>query len=144
MTAVHFDSYTAGRAHLATLLDAAKVGTSATARRGSRTFSFVDAERFRQFAAKHLQVGAQALYEADAWSIFIPGLPVAADGPSFDDAINEMINALREYADDWQDHLRTAANHQANWGLVLLIALSSDDQLRRWLVGATDPSAEQA
>jgi hypothetical protein len=46
-----------------------------------------------------------------------------------------MIDALREYADDWQDHLYNVPNHADNWGLVHLIALSSDDQLREWLTG---------
>jgi len=60
---------------------------------------------------------------------------VAADGASFDDAIDEMIDALREYAEDWQDHLLDAPNHRDNWGLVQLISLSDDEQLHDWLVG---------
>lgn len=43
-------------------------------------------------------VHAQVIPEAGGWSVFIPGLPVAATGTSFDDAIDEMIDALREYA----------------------------------------------
>jgi hypothetical protein len=43
---------------------------------------------------------------------------------------------LREYAHDWQDHLLNAANHRENWGLVQLISLSDDEQLREWLVGS--------
>jgi hypothetical protein len=46
-----------------------------------------------------------------------------------------MVDALREYAEDWQDHLLDAPNHRENWGLVQLISLSDDDQLREWLVG---------
>ncbi len=60
---------------------------------------------------------------------------MAADGASFDDAIDEMIDALREYAEDWQDHLLDAPNHRDNWGLVQLISLSDDEQLHDWLVG---------
>ncbi|MFC6009553.1 hypothetical protein [Nocardia lasii] len=37
---------------------------------------------------------------------------------------------------DWQDRLRLAANHRDNWGLVQLVCLSTDEQLREWLVGA--------
>ena len=43
-----------------------------------------------------------------------------------------------KYAEDWTDHLRTAANHSDNWGLVQLIELSSDDELRRSAVGAAN------
>ena len=63
-------------------------------------------------------------------------MPVAADGPTFDEAITEAVDALREYATDWQDHLLDVSNHRDNWGLVQLISLSDDDQLRNWLVGS--------
>lgn len=62
-------------------------------------------------------------------------MPVAADGATFDEAIHEMIDALRVYAEDWQDRLLDAPNHRENWGLVQLICLSDDEQLRDWLVG---------
>lgn len=61
---------------------------------------------------------------------------MAADGATFDEAITEMIEALREYADDWQERLLNAPNHRENWGLVQLISLSDDDQLTDWLVGS--------
>ncbi len=47
-----------------------------------------------------------------------------------------MIAALRENAADWQERLAEAPNHQGNWGLVQLVVLSDDDQLRDWLVGS--------
>ncbi|MEA9983999.1 MULTISPECIES: hypothetical protein [Subtercola] len=39
-----------------------------------------------------------------------------------------MVELLREYVEDWQDHLVAAPNHAGNWGLVQLIVLSTDDQ----------------
>jgi predicted RNase H-like HicB family nuclease len=74
--------------------------------------------------------------EAGGWSVFISGLPVAADGATFDEAVTEMIEALREYADDWQERLLDSPNHRENWGLVQLVSLSSDEQLHDWIVGA--------
>ena len=79
---------------------------------------------------------AVVVAEGCGWSVFLPGLPLAAEGATFDEAIGEMVQVLREYAEDWQDRLRTAPNHADNWGLVQLIALSDDGQLRDWLVGA--------
>ncbi|MEJ3657567.1 prevent-host-death protein [Actinomycetes bacterium KLBMP 9759] len=73
---------------------------------------------------------AQVVSEAGGWSVFISGLPVAADGASFDEAITEMADALRENADGWQRRLLNAPNHRGNWGLVQLISLSDDVQLR--------------
>jgi predicted RNase H-like HicB family nuclease len=135
MTAVHFDSYTDARAHLKALLDAAERGLVATVRRESARTAIVDVERLRHYLAAVTPSRAQVVPESGAWSLFIPGLPIAADGATFDEAVAEMIDALREYAEDWQDHLLDAPNHRENWGLVQLISLSDDEQLRDWLVG---------
>ncbi len=137
MPAVHFDSYTDARAHFKDLLDAAERGQVATVRRDSRTTAFVDQERLRYFLASVSPSHAQVVAEAGGWSIFIPGLPIAVDGTDLDEALDEMIVALREYAEDWQDRLLDAPNHANNWGLVQLVMLSSDVQLREWLVGST-------
>jgi predicted RNase H-like HicB family nuclease len=135
VSAVHYDSYSDARAHLKDLLDAAERGRVATVRRESASAVVLDAARLRQFLAAVVPSRAQVVAEAGGWSVFIPGLPVAADGPTFDEAIDEMVAALREYADDWQDRLLNAPNHRDNWGLVQLISLSDDDQLRDWLAG---------
>jgi predicted RNase H-like HicB family nuclease len=136
MSAVHYDSYTDARTHLKDLLDAAERGRVATVRRDARTTAFVDRERLRYFLAAVTPSRTQVVAEDGGWSVFIPGLPVAADGASFDEALDEMIIALREYAEDWQERLLDAPNHAGNWGLVQLVSLSDDDQLREWLVGA--------
>jgi predicted RNase H-like HicB family nuclease len=136
MTAVHYESYTQARTHLKELLDAAERGRVATVRRDSAQAAVVDGVRLRHFLASVCPSRAQVVAEGDGWSVFIPGLPIAADGATFDDAILNMVDALREYADDWQDHLLDAPNHRDNWGLVQMISLSDDDQLREWLGGS--------
>ena len=135
MAAIHYDSYSDARAHLKDLLDAAERGRVATVRRDSASAAVLDASRLRHFLAAVVPSRAKVVAESGGWSVFIPGLPVAADGPTFDEAIDEMVQALREYADDWQDRLLDAPNHRGNWGLVQLISLSDDDQLRDWLAG---------
>lgn len=136
MSAVHYDSYTDARVHLKNLLDAAERGRVATVRRDAGRTAVVDVERLRHFLASLVPSRAQVVSEADGWSVFLPGVPVAADAASFDDAITEMIDALREYAEDWQERLLDAPNHREQWGLVQLIELSDDKQLRDWLVGS--------
>jgi predicted RNase H-like HicB family nuclease len=133
---VHYDTYTDARNNLKNLLDAAENGQVATVRRESATTAVLDAARLRRLLTSVVPARAEVFQEAGGWSVFIPGLPVAADGATFDDAIQEMVDALREYAQDWQDRLLGAPNHRDNWGLVQLIGLSDDDQLRDWLVGA--------
>lgn len=136
MAATHYDSYTEARAHLKDLLDAADRGQVATVRRDAGQAAVVDVERLRRVLASASKWRAQVVPEAGGWSIFIPGLPVAADGASFDDAVSDMVAALREYAEDWQERLLDAPNHRDNWGLVHLISLSDDQQLRDWIVGS--------
>jgi predicted RNase H-like HicB family nuclease len=136
VSAVHYDSYTEARAHLKDLLDAAERGRVATVRRELASAAVLDAARLQHLLAAVMPSRAQVVPEADGWSIFIPGLPLATDGATFDEAITEMVDALREYAEDWQDRLLDAPNHRENWGLVQLISLSDDDQLRAWLVGS--------
>jgi hypothetical protein len=130
-----YDSYTDARAHLKDLLDAAERGRVATVRRYSARTAVVDVERLRSFLATLIPSRAQVVPEAGGWSVFLSGVPVAADGASFDEAVTEMIDALREYAQDWEERLLDAPNHRENWGLVQLISLSDDAQLRAWIVG---------
>jgi predicted RNase H-like HicB family nuclease len=136
MPEVRYDSYSEARKNLKNLLDAAESGRVATVRRESATAAVLDAARLRHFLASLMPSRAQVVQEAGGWSVFIPGLPVAADGETFDEAVTEMIEALREYAEDWQDRLLNASNHRGNWGLVQLIGLSDDEQLRAWLLGS--------
>ncbi|MCX4753811.1 prevent-host-death protein [Kitasatospora purpeofusca] len=135
MTAVHYESYTEARAHLKDLLDAAGQGRVATVRRDTDCAAVVDAGRLRHALTLLCPSKAEVVAEGGGWSVFFPGLPVAADGGTFDEAIDEMVDALREYAEDWQDRLLNAPNHRDNWGLVQLIGLSDDAQLRGWLLG---------
>lgn len=62
-------------------------------------------------------------------------LPVHGDAPSFDEALDDAIVALRDYAEDWNERLRLAPNHAQHRDVVVLVELSDDDQLRDWLLG---------
>jgi predicted RNase H-like HicB family nuclease len=136
MAALTFGSYSQARDHLKDVLDAAANGQPVILHRERTAAAVVDAERLVHYLGR-LCPKATVVKEAGGWSVFLVGVPVAADGATFDDAIDEMADALREYADDWQDHLGRAPNHQNNWPLVQLVGLSSDAQLREWLVGAS-------
>jgi predicted RNase H-like HicB family nuclease len=132
-TRVHYDTVTDARAHFSALLDAAEQGVPATVRRDKRRAAVLDADRLLHFLVSVHPARAELVAEAGGWSVLLPELPIAADGETFDEALGEMVLALREYAEDWADHLRHAPNHEQNWGLVQIIDLSSDEQLRDWL-----------
>lgn len=133
-TPVVYPSAREAREHFKDILDAADEGRPATITRDARRVAAVDADRLVHFLVSIRPSGAQAVAENDGWSLFIPGLPVAADGATLDDAVAEMIDALRDYADAWVERLRLAPNHADNWGLIQIVALASDEQLREWLL----------
>jgi predicted RNase H-like HicB family nuclease len=133
VTELHYDTVTEARAHFSALIDAAEAGVPATVRRDKRRAAVVDADRLRHLLAAVRPARAEVVAEGGGWSILLPGLPIAGDGETFEEALDEMVAALREYAEDWADHLRHASNHEQNWGLVQIIDLSSDEQLRDWL-----------
>ncbi len=135
MAAVHYDSFTAARDHFKDLLDHAASGAAVTVRRESITAVVLDAARLQHYLASVVPPCVKVVAEGEGWSALIPGLPVAGAGPTYDAAVSDVADALREYADDWE-RLQYAPNHRDNWGLVQLVALSDDDQLRRWITGA--------
>ena len=136
MDALAYDSYSEARAHFKDLLDAADRGRAVIVRRDETRAAVVSAPRLQQHLARTVPAQAQLVAEAGGWSVFIPGLPLSADGASVEGALEDMVDVLREYAADWQDHLLDAPNHRNNWGLVQLISLSDDDELKAWLTSA--------
>jgi hypothetical protein len=134
MATLHFDKVSEARDNFKLLLDAAESGRPALVLRDDQATAFVSADRLRYFLAK-ISPRATVVNEAGSWWVFIDGLSVSADGATLDEALDDMIIALREYADDWQDRLSVAPNHKDNWGIVQLVSLSTDDQLRQWLRG---------
>ncbi|MFJ5957655.1 type II toxin-antitoxin system HicB family antitoxin [Paenarthrobacter sp. NPDC092416] len=131
----HFPTLRSGRAHLKDVLDAAASGRPASISRDDVRIAAVDAARLVEFMAKVRPANAQLVQEAGGWSVFLPGLPTAADGATYDEALDEAVLALRDYADAWNDRLRLAPNHSNNWGLVQMVEAASDERLKAWLVG---------
>ncbi|MEI6622206.1 MAG: prevent-host-death protein [Actinomycetes bacterium] len=132
---VHYSTLRAGREHLTDVLDAAAEGRPASVSRGKRTFATVDADRLAAYLRLVRPARAEVLAENDGWSVFIPGLPIAADGATLDEALDETVLALRDYADAWSERLRLVPNHADNWDLAHVVEFSSDDQLKVWLRG---------
>jgi hypothetical protein len=134
-TIADYDSVSDARIHFKHLLDAAAAGVPSHLRRDDERFAVVDARLLTRYLSAVVP-RAEVVAEDGAWSVFIPGVPVAADSDSFDGAVEEMVVALREYAEDWAERLRHAPNHRDNWGLVQLVALSDDEQLAAWVAGS--------
>jgi len=131
----HFESYTAARTQFRALLDAASEGLVTTLCRDDDRFVVVPAEQLRAQLAALRPSRAEVVQEGGGWAVILPGLPVHGDAPSFDEALDDAIVALREYAEDWNERLRLAPNHAQHRDVVELVELSDDDQLRDWLLG---------
>ena len=131
----HFPTLREGRDHLKDVLDAAAEGRPASVTRNRTRVAVVDADRLSYFLSRVRPANAEVVPENDGWSIFIPGLPIAADGSTLDEALDEAVLALRDYAEAWSERLRLAPNHADNWGLVQIIEFSSDERLKAWLRG---------
>lgn len=131
----HFESYTTARQNFRAVLDAAEAGLVTTVTRDSEQYLVVPAKQLRDELAALRPSKAEVLAEGGGWAVILPGLPVHGDGETFDAALDDTITALREYAEDWNDRLRTAPNHAPHRPVVELVELSTDDQLRDWLLG---------
>ncbi|MGH3341673.1 MAG: hypothetical protein ACRDPK_02090 [Carbonactinosporaceae bacterium] len=71
-------------------------------------------------------------------------MPVHGDGETFEDAVSDLVDALREYAEDWNARPYLAPNHRDHRAVVELVELSSDEQLRDWIVGHEASAAASA
>jgi len=95
---VQFDSVADGRAHLKELLDAAAAGIPAELRRDRDHFAVVDAGRLRHSLAS-LCRRAEVLAEADGWSVFVPGIPVAADADTLGRGVQKLLEMSSAFRD---------------------------------------------
>ena len=130
----HFDSFTSARANLRSVLDAAHEGLITTVVRENERFVVVAADSLRRELSRLLPSRAAVVAEGGGWSAVLPGVPVHGDAETFDEAIDDLIEALREYAEDWNTRLHRAPNHQHQRSIVELVELSDDAQLRDWLL----------
>lgn len=131
-----YDSFSFARANFRSLLDTAGSGRIVLIRRAGGAVAVLSEEHVRSLLVSRVGSPVEMVFEDGAWEAFIPGLPLAAEATSPEVAVDELILALREYAEDWHDHLGRADNHAENWPLVELVGISDDDQLRAWAVGS--------
>ena len=138
--ASYFGSFTETRKNLRSVLDSARAGRITTVQRDAERFAVVDADRLVHTLMRLRPAGATVIAEGGGWAAVMPGLPVHGDGPTFEGAIQDLLEALREYADDWNERLLNVPNHRENWPVVELVQLASDDQLRAWLLATDQPA----
>jgi hypothetical protein len=130
------DNATDVRRHWRAHLDRAAERLPVSFTRGEESFSVVDTSLLGDLLRRNVPAPV-VVAEDDGWSIFLDGYPVAADGSDLDEAIDDFLVAVTDYANAWVDRLHTVPNHQHAAALVHLVAASTDDQLREWVGSST-------
>lgn len=133
-----YDSMAAARKSLSAVLDSAERGRAVTIRRFSKTAAVVPAAQLRNYFAATLPANAEVFHEAGQWVVLLENRPFASEGATVDEAIDDLVLSLREYAEDWDERLHDAPNHRDNWALVQLVRLSTDAELREWISGENE------
>ena len=88
--AVEFTSVREAREHFKEFLDAATTGRPATVSRDLQRLAIVDVAPLLDALEKGLPARAEVVAEEGGWSIFLPGLPIAADGTDLEQAVDEQ------------------------------------------------------
>ncbi|WP_116115761.1 prevent-host-death protein [Austwickia chelonae] len=134
MPSVEFATVTEARAGFKAMFEAAQNGGAGLVHRDGHRFALVDADRIADALHAALPITPEVYFEEDVVGLALPGAPFAAEGNDLEEAAEEMIEALREYAQDWEE-LRHAPNHAHLSLLVLFVVISTNEKLKAWLTG---------
>jgi hypothetical protein len=141
--ALHYDTLKDSRDHLSDVLDAAQEGLMVRLRRGrsrrderAGSVSVIKTAVLQELLEKLVADSIESVYnDEDAlYTVAVRGLPLAAEGEILTDAVDDLIDGIREYCDRWVTRLRFAPNHEGNVPLVYLAQSLSDDELHSWLM----------
>lgn len=130
---VDYQGIGVARSNLKKVFDTAEQGKSVTLGRNGEVVIALPAELVRRHFEETIEAKVEVEVTKEATWLLCEKLPFHSEGKDFDSALDDMVLVLREYAEDWEDHLFSASNHADYWGLVQLIKLSTDEQLKTWL-----------
>lgn len=129
---VDYPTYSSARTHFKDVLDASESGRSVTVSRDGQVSVVMRAERLRTFFFRTVSPQVELAHEDGRVVALMSGRPFVSEGATVDEALADLVESLREYAEDWEARLQHAPNHRDNWALVQLIKLSSDEELLDW------------
>src|SRR5690606_22615455 len=115
---------TEARTHWRDIMNASTQGVPVTiGRHGSAVSAVTDAGRLREYLAETLDPSALTFVENGVHVIVLNRRGFTSEGETLEDAVEDMVHQLREYAEDWGEHYSVAPNHQDNWALVQMISM---------------------
>ncbi|ACV08420.1 hypothetical protein Jden_0757 [Jonesia denitrificans DSM 20603] len=124
------------RSAMSDVLNQARQARTPIIERGAEHYAVTEKASLLSFLNHTVEARPQVILEDGAYVLIIPGLPFASEATTIDEAVDNLMLDLREYAQDWKDVYSAAPNHVENWGLVTLISLLSDNELKEWLIDA--------
>ena len=124
------------RDHFKELMDRAESGGVAVLRRNS-TMVLVERDVLDSALAAQHPFDVKVSFSDGQISMWIGRVPVHGVGESYDEAEEDFLDALVDYAETWVTELRFAPNHKTNAGLVkrVLMFAGDRDELRRVVFG---------
>jgi hypothetical protein len=118
---------TEARRQLPSLLDKAQQGRwQAIGRRGRREAILASADEIGTLLGAGYRFHPQVIVGEHDIGLWLPELDTHASAPTLGEALRELADVMLEYAEDWEEHLRHAANHRDNLGYVRRIELAGD------------------
>jgi hypothetical protein len=118
---------TEARRHLPALLDKARGGEwQLIGRRGRSEAVLANVAELDELLSTTYRFRPEVDFAEQGVGIWLPELETHGVGATLDDALADLADAMVEYAADWVDHLRHAANHRPRAGYVRRIQLAGD------------------
>ena len=129
------------RAQWAQLLNGVEHGDWQVIRRFNERVVAVRAQDMTDLLSLCCPFSPEVLFEDDGVAIWLPELEIYGRGASLEAAATDLLEAAREYAEEWDATLKDAPNHRAREWHVRRIQLAADDAaLCTTLLGADAPS----
>jgi hypothetical protein len=98
--------------------------------RGKRAAVLVDAEEQAQVLARAFPFSPEVFFHDDSVAVWLPELAVFGQGETLDEAKEDLVDAVLDYADSWYDeNLRAAPMHAARAGWLQRIRLAGPDRV---------------
>ncbi|WP_078293119.1 hypothetical protein [Mycobacterium sp. D16R24] len=140
---LQYDTLKDSRAHLSDVIDTAQDGLLVSLRRGrsnrdlrAGSVAVVKTTVLRDLLERIVADSVEVDYNSGEglYTAALRGLPLAAEGESLSDVFDDLVDEIRDYAEDWVSRLRFAPNHEGNVPIVYLAQTMSDDELHGWLM----------
>jgi len=118
---------TEARRQLPALLDKARSGEwQLIGRRGRSEVVLANVADLDELLCTVYRFHPEVDFAEQGVGIWLPELETHGVGAGIDDALDDLADAMVEYAADWVDHLRHAVNHRPRAGYVRRIQLAGD------------------